>query len=63
MLTVYLNVIYVGEQCLDKLVSRLYSLKTMQWNRILDTRIMRIKGDDIVHTHRYQLLQSQCAVQ
>ena len=63
MLTVYLNVIYVGEQCLDKLVSRLYSLKTRQRDCILYTRVMRIKGDDIVHTHRYQLLQSQCAVQ
>ena len=27
MLTVYLNVIYVGEQCLDKLVSRLHGVE------------------------------------
>ena len=57
------NVGDIAHQCLEHLVSGTHVVKTGQRNRIRYTRVMRIKGDDIVYTHRYQLLQSQCAVQ
>ena len=30
---------------------RTVQFQTMQWDRVLNTRIMRIEGDDIFHTH------------
>ena len=51
------------QKTLNKLIGRLNCFKTMQRDRILDTRIMRIKGDDVVNTHAYKLLQCDGTVQ
>ncbi len=34
----------------------------MQWDRILDSRIVSIESDDVFHTHLDQFLQCQCTV-
>ena len=63
MVRIDLHVRSVPEDILDKLVSRLYSLKTIQRYGILDTRIVGVKGDDVLNTHADQFLQGQGAVQ
>lgn len=35
----------------------------MQWDRILDSRIVSIESDDVFHTHLDQFLQCQCTVE
>lgn len=50
------------KQTFDKLIDRLNRLKSLQGNGILDSGIVGVKGDDIVHAHAGQLLQGQSAV-
>ena len=35
----------------------------MQWDRVLDSRIVSIESDDVFHTHLDQFLQCQCTVE
>ena len=51
------------EQTFDKLVNRLNGLKTFQRDCILHTRVVSIKGNDIVNAHADQFVQCQCTVQ
>ena len=48
---VNLQIWHMGQKSLDKLVRRLYCLKTAHGNGILHPRIMGIKGNDVFHTH------------
>ena len=47
---------------LDELISRLHGLKAVKRDGTLHPRIMRIKGDDAVHSHCHELLQRQRTV-
>ena len=35
----------------------------MQRNRVLDTRVVSVEGDDVFYAHSSQLLQTKCAVE
>ena len=63
MIGINLKILHMLQKTLNKLIGWLNCFKTMQWNRILDTWIMRIKGDDVVNTHVYKLLQCDGTVQ
>ena len=61
-LAVHMNIIYIRKQCFDKLVGRLNGLKTFQRNRVLYTRIMCIKSDNIIDAHIGQFLKRKSTV-
>ena len=63
VVAVDLKIRNVAKKTLDKLVSRLYSLKSVDRDRILYPRVMGIEGDNVVDTHIDELLQCQCTVQ
>ena len=63
MLGISLNVRCGAVQPLDELVDRLDRLKAVERDRVLHPRVVRIKGDDIFHTHLHEFLQSERAVQ
>ena len=48
---------------LDELVRRHYILKTVQRNSIYYTRVMSIKGYDVINAHADKFLKCYCAVQ
>ena len=52
-----------AEQSFDKLIDRLYGIKTFQRDSVLHTWVMGVKRDDIVYTHMYEFLKRQGAVQ
>ena len=51
------------EQSLQCLVRGNYIIKAHQGNRILYTRIMCVKGNNLRYSHVLQLLQSHCAIE
>ena len=63
MFIVDLQIRYGTKQRFQELISRHEIIKTGQRNRILYTRIMSVKSDDVGNTHVNQLLQSHCTVQ
>ena len=60
---IHLYIRNICKKCLDKLISRLNGFKAVRRDGILYTRVMRIKGNNVLNTHVDQLLQSQCAVE
>ena len=62
VIAIDLQLFLIFQQIFDKLVNRLNGLKTLERNRVLDTRIVCVKGNDILNAHIYQLLQCQRAV-
>ena len=63
MVTVDLKIFISTKQSLDKLISRGNCLKSAQRNRILYTRVMSIKCNNIVNTHPHKLLKCKGTVQ
>lgn len=63
MIGIGLNVRSRTVKSLDELVDRLDRLKAVQRDRILHPRVVCVKGDNIFHTHFYELLQGECTVQ
>ena len=57
------QIVGVLQDVLDKLVGGLNCLESVQGDGVLHSGIVSVKGNDIVHTHIYQLLQSDGAVQ
>src|SRR5699024_9617023 len=56
------EVVLVAQQVLDELIGGLYGFKAMQRNRVLNSGIMGVEGDDVFHAHVHQLLQRDGAV-
>ena len=52
----------MGEQGFYKLVSRHEVIKAAKRDRVLDTRVVGVKGDDVGDTHGDQLLERHSAV-
>ncbi len=50
------------EKSLDELVSRLDGFKSMQRNRVLDTRVVSVEGDDVFYAHAGQFLKCRSTV-
>ena len=63
MIGIQLQVRYIAQQPLDKLVSGLYGFESVERNGILYSGVMGVEGDDVVHTHLHQFLKGQCTVQ
>ena len=56
--------VFVGiQETLDKLISRLDGIKSIERDRVLDTGVMSVEGENIIDSHTDELLQSECAVQ
>ena len=51
------------KQPLYELIGRLDGLEAVEGNGVLDTRVMGVKGDDVVHPHIHHLLKGEGAVQ
>ena len=62
MIAVDLKIFVGAQKSFYKLISWADCLESTQWNCILYTRVMRVESDNIINTHAYQLLKSQCAV-
>ena len=54
---------FAAQKSFDKLISRLHCFKAVQGNRILHPGVVGVEGDDVFHSHAYQLLQRIGAVQ
>ena len=63
MILVELHIRCIAQGVFDELVSRLDGFKSMQRNRVLDTRVVSVEGDDVFYAHSSQLLQTKCAVE
>ena len=63
MVTVNPQIFFYTQKTLDKLVCWRNGLKAVQRDRILYARVMRVKGDNIIHAHIDEFLKSDCAVQ
>mgnify|MGYP000231819905 FL=1 len=63
MILVELHIRCIAQDVFDELVSRLDGFKSMQRNRVLDTRVVSVEGDDVFYAHSSQLLQTKCAVE
>ncbi len=63
MIAVDLQALHIVEQALDELIGRLYGFKAMQRDGIHDSRIMCVKGNDIVNAHIDHFLQCECTVE
>ena len=62
MIGVDFQILYIAQQTLDELVSRLDGFKAMQRDCVLYSGTMCVEGDNVVNAHLNQLLQSKCAV-
>ena len=56
MILVELHIRCIAQDVFDELVSRLDGFKSMQRNRVLDTRVVSVEGDDVFYAHSSQLL-------
>ena len=54
---------FLLDECLDHLVRGTDAVKAGQRNRILNTGVMCIKGDDVGNAHRDEFLQAHCTVE
>ena len=63
VIAVDLQVLDCAQKALDELIGGGDRLKSVQRDCVLHTRIMSVKGNDIVHSHAYQLLQGKGTVQ
>ena len=57
-----LKILNMCKKTFDKLISRLYRLKTVERYSVLDSGVVSIKCDDVINTHIYKLLKSQSTV-
>ena len=53
----------VAEDILDELISCLDRLETVKRDRVLDSWVMSVEGDDVFHAHVDQFLKADRAVQ
>ena len=51
MIRINLEAAHIAQECFYKLISCTNCFKTIERNSVLNTRIMCIKGDDVIYTH------------
>ena len=63
MILINIQISYVQKKSLDKLIGAGNIVKRISRNRIHDSRIMRIEGEEVLHAHLMKFLQHHRAVQ
>ena len=63
MILVDLDVLLVAKNVLDELICRTHRLKAGQRDRVLNTRVVRVECDNIIHAECFELLKDICAVE
>ena len=62
MLRINLKVRLSTEKTLYKLICRLYCLKSLRWNSVLNSWVVSIESDDVVNAHACKLLKCKSTV-
>ena len=63
MILVDLDVLFVAKNVLDELICWTHRLKAGQRDRVLNTRVVRVECDNIIHAECFELLKDICAVE